>query len=148
MRASRHRLFSLVLALFPLLAEPRCVVAADPCIDLERSQAFSFEGKLTHKVFPGPPNYESVRKGDKPEPSYILQLQKQTCVSGSDEQIDRIQIFPEDADNKVLWAKLRSLIGNQVVVAGKSAFLHETGHHHAPLLLEITEIRRVPTGQR
>jgi hypothetical protein len=71
------------------------VVLADAqCINLKQSQTFSFEGKLTHKVFPGPPNYEDVRKGDKPEPSYILQLPKRTCVSGSDEKIDRVQIFP------------------------------------------------------
>jgi hypothetical protein len=53
---------------------------------------------LTYNIFPGPPNFEDVRKGDKPEPTYILQLLKPICVSGDEfidpkKQIDRIQFF-------------------------------------------------------
>ena len=46
------------------------------CLDLKQSQSFHFEGVLTYEVFPGPPNFEDVREGDKPEPTYILQLKK------------------------------------------------------------------------
>ncbi|MGP0058669.1 MAG: DUF4431 domain-containing protein [Beijerinckiaceae bacterium] len=104
---------------------------------------------LTYKVFPGPPNYQDVRKGDKPEPAYILRLERPICVSGDefidpDAKIDRIEIFPEYADtkNEALWKALRNLIGKSVAVEGKEPFGAQTGHHHAPLLLPITRITR------
>jgi hypothetical protein len=104
---------------------------------------------LTHKVFPGPPNYQDVRKGDKPETAYVLELARSICISGDqfidqNTKIDRIQIFPEYADrkNEALWSALRNLVGKSVVVEGKSPFGAQTGHHHAPLLLPITAITR------
>jgi hypothetical protein len=98
-------------------------------------------------VFPGPPKFEDVRKGDKTEPTYILQLQKPICVSGDEfidpkQQIDRIQIFPDYADkeNPELWKELRRLVGEFVAVDGSEPFGAHTGHHHAPFLLPIKEI--------
>src|SRR5215831_2641488 len=32
------------------------------CIDLKQKDALSFEGTLNYRIFPGPPNYEDVRK--------------------------------------------------------------------------------------
>jgi hypothetical protein len=149
MQRRRKLFFAAVLALVTLFAGSEGALASGPCLDIDQAQTIVFEGKLTHKIFPGPPNYEDVRRGDRPEPSYILQLQKPICVSGIDGQIDRVQIFPqEDSDNRGLWATLKSLIGKQVVVSGTSAFGAETGHHHAPLLLPITEIKRAPAEQR
>lgn len=116
------------------------------CIDLKRSQSFRFEGVLTHKVFPGAPNYEDLRKGDKPEPAYILRLRKSICVVGdefiaADKPIDRIQVFPEDANKyPMLWKELRALAGKSVTVDGTQAFGAHTGHHHAPLLVPIIKV--------
>ena len=62
----------------------RAAVASDPCIDVKQTRTFSFEGVLAYKVFAGPPNYEDVRRGDTPEPTYILQLNRPICVSGDD----------------------------------------------------------------
>ncbi len=125
--------------------------AEERCIDLKVSRTVQLRGTLTHKVFPGPPNFENLRKGDKPEPSYILRLQKPVCIIGDefieqDKLIERVQIFPEYADreNKALNRKLRNLIGKVVVVQGNSPFGAHTGHHHAPLLLPITKIEIAP----
>jgi len=129
--------------------------AADSCIDVQRAGLQSFKGKLTYKIFNGSPYYGDVRKGDTPEPTYILQLQNKVCVKGDDsisaaDRIDRIQIFPDSADNAdpSLWWKLRSLIGQQVVVEGSSPFGASTGHHHAPLLLPITTVAPVDQSIR
>jgi hypothetical protein len=138
----RHLLLSFVIALFPLFAESRVLLADERCLDLEQSQTFSFDGLLTHQMFAGPPNFESVQNGDRAEPSYILRLQKPVCVSGNAAPIDRIQIYPGDPDDKALWARLRGLIGKPVTATGNKAFEAFTGHHHAPLLLQITEVRR------
>ena len=116
------------------------------CIELKQARSFRFEGVLTRRIFPGPPNYENVRKGDRPEPAYILRLQKPVCLAGDDfinpnRQVDRVQIFPDDlGEAKPLWEALRKLIGKSVVVEGTKPFGAHTGHHHAPLLLPITKI--------
>ncbi|NVN84599.1 MAG: DUF4431 domain-containing protein [Rhodopseudomonas sp.] len=152
MTTKRKLFLAAVLVLGAPFAGPAGAAATDSCLDIDSSRTVVFDGKLTHKVFPGPPNFEDVGKGDRPEPSYILQLQKSICVVGIDKQVDRVQIFPElpeqGPDNRALWAKLKSLIGKQVTVTGTSAFTSFTGHHHAPLLLPITEIQRAPAEQR
>jgi hypothetical protein len=69
------------------------------CIDLKQANKLSFEGILNYRIFAGPPNYEDVRKGDAPEPTYILTLTEPICASG-DEFVDpgdkfhQVQIFP------------------------------------------------------
>jgi hypothetical protein len=117
------------------------------CIDLKQVQPFRFEGVLTRGIFPGPPNYENVHKGDKPEPAYILRLRKPICVMGgafvdSSKPIDRIQVFPADADTdgQSRSKDLRRLVGRSVTVEGREPFGAHTGHHHAPLLLPIANI--------
>jgi hypothetical protein len=42
---------------------------------------------LNYRIFAGPPNYEDVRKGDTPEPIYILTLAEPICAS-RDEFVD------------------------------------------------------------
>ncbi len=138
------------LALVAALGMGAALVGAsasdNTCLDLKESQTISFEGVLTQKIFPGPPNYEDVRKGDKPEPTYILQLKKPICVLGDEfinpkKQIDRVQVFPDaDDNNKSLWNELRKLVDKIVVVDGNKPFGAHTGHHHAPLLLPITKV--------
>ena len=70
------------------------------CIDLKKTDTLSFEGTLNYRIFPGPPNYEDVRKGDTPEPTYIHKLEEPVCATGDEfvdqnVKFDRIQIFPE-----------------------------------------------------
>lgn len=121
--------------------------AAEPCLDLKASKVVRLEGTLTRKIFPGPPNYADVRKGDKAEPAYILQLKQPICVAGDEfidanKRIDRVQIFSEfeEKDNKALARELRRSVGRVVVVEGASPFGAHTGHHHAPLLLPISKM--------
>src|SRR6516225_253302 len=69
------------------------------CIDLKQKDALSFEGTLNYRIFPGPPNYEDVRKGDTPEPTYILKLGDPICATGDEladknVKFDRTQILP------------------------------------------------------
>jgi hypothetical protein len=107
----------------------------------------SFEGTLNYRIFAGPPNYQDVRKGDTPEPTYILKLAEPICVSGDEfidpgDKFDQVQIFSEPSDKaaQALSRDLRRLVGKRVVVEGTSPFGAHTGHHHAPLMLPITRI--------
>ena len=117
------------------------------CIDLKRTSSFSFEGTLSYSIFAGPPNYEDVRKGDAPEATYLLKLDASICATGDDflkpeQRFDRIQVYPADSGvaGRFLSRDLRRLVGKRVMVEGNSAFGAHTGHHHAPLLLPITNI--------
>src|ERR1700747_3213015 len=98
------------------------------CIDLKQKDTLSFEGTLNYRIFPGPPSYEDVRKGDTPEPTYILKLEEPICATGGEfvdqnVKFDRIQRFPESGKaGQALWRDLRGLIGQRVVVAGTGAF--------------------------
>jgi hypothetical protein len=116
------------------------------CIDLKQKETLSFEGTLNYRIYPGPPNYADVRKGDTPEPTYILKLGEPICATGDEFidqnlKFDRIQIFPESGKAaQALWRDLRGFIGQRVLVAGTGAFGRHTGHHHAPLMLPIASV--------
>jgi hypothetical protein len=117
------------------------------CIDLKQTSSFSFEGTLSYRIFAGPPNYEDVRKGDTPEPTYLLKLDAPICATGDEslnpsDRFDRLQVYPADSGviGRFLSRDLRRFVGKRVVVEGNSAFGAHTGHHHAPLMLPITKI--------
>ncbi len=103
------------------------------CLDLRQTNVLSLEGTLNYRIFAGPPNYEDVRKGDTPEPTYILTLAEPICASGDEfvdprDKFSQVQVFPESSD-KAGTALSRDL----------RRWAH-TGHHHAPLMLPITRI--------
>src|SRR5262245_58908661 len=133
----------LLAAGFALRVAP---VVADDCIDVGKGP-FSFQGTLTYRIFPGPPNYQDVRKGDAPEPTYVLALDVPVCGSGDafldpKAPFDRIQVSPAGTvqDTPTMLGDLRRLIGRRVVAEGVSAFGAHTGHHHAPLVLLVTRV--------
>jgi len=84
----------------------------------------TLEGTLVRRTFPGPPNYESIRKGDRPETAWILELGAPVCV------------YPDSAEPDILW-------GKEVIVMGTLYGVH-TGHHHTPVLLTIESIEKAP----
>src|SRR5260370_17828069 len=94
------------------------------CIDLKQTDTLSFEGTLNYRIFPGPLNYEDVRKGDTPEPTYILKLEEPVCATGDEfvdqnVKFDRIPIFPESGKaGQALWRDLLALIFRTHVLAG------------------------------
>ncbi len=137
-------------AVVPSLCFSICAAALSAnaaCIDLKQTTSLSFEGALSYRIFAGPPNYEDVRKGDTPEPAYILSLDAPICATGDEfpnpeKPFDKVQIYPAETDGAghALWRDLRQLVGKRVSVEGKSAFGAHSGHHHAPLLLPIIRI--------
>ena len=97
------------------------------CLDLKQTNVLSFEGTLNYRIFAGPPNYEDVRRGDTPEPTYILTLAESICANGDEfvdprDKFDQVQIFPESSDQAApaLSRDLRRWIGKRVVVEGAS----------------------------
>ena len=77
----------------------------------------------------------------RPETPYILRLASNVCLAAKnrEEAVRRartIHIF--SADEK-LQPAFRRLVGKTVVVRG-SPFIAHTAHHHAPIVMQITEI--------
>ena len=99
-------------------------------------------GKLVRKVFPGPPSYESVQKGDEAEVVWLVKLDSPLCVKADIVQPD---LNPEHKNVRLvqlvldgaLLDRAKSLRGKYVVASG-SLFGAHTGHHRTPLLLRAT----------
>jgi hypothetical protein len=102
------------------------------------------DGTLIRKTFPGPPNYESVKKGDTPETYWLLNLFHPICVSKDEREPD---LNPEQTGvgviqlvvDPLLYKTHSRLIGKRVVTTG-TLFGSHTGHHHAPVLLKVTSL--------
>ncbi len=67
-------LFCAALGLPSQAAEETCLKYEPTTIELT--------GTIKPVTFPGPPNYQSVREGDKPERYWVLYLLKPICVDG------------------------------------------------------------------
>jgi len=119
-----------------------------------QSQCLSYEpavvtlsGTVVRKTFPGPPNYESVKKGDRPETSWFLDLPETVCVNESQTEpnlnpkqngIHEIQLVlkPEQYQHK-------GMVGRKVLATG-TLFGEHTGHHHTPVLLMVSTLDEPP----
>ena len=140
---------ALTLAIVVLMGLSSSRISAQPGI---AAQCFEYEpkvitlvGTLRRETHAGPPNYESVRRGDKPETIWVLRLSKPICVKGFDDINVRednqreVQLVLEPEQ----FEKYRRLIGQRVTVMGKLFHAH-TGHHHKQLLLSTAEIKNRP----
>ena len=116
--------------------------AAAQCLEYE-PKVVSLSGTVVQETHPGPPNYESVANGDKPEIIWVLKLKAPVCVLAANE-IDvrensqtEIQLVLDQGQ----YNKYRGLLGQSVTVTGK-LFHGHTGHHHKQLLLRTSEINK------
>ena len=128
-------------------------LAGAACIDVRLPDPLSFAGTLSYQLFSGPPNYEDIKKGDKPERAYIIQLDRPICATGDEfldgkEMFDRVQLLTDDSStaSRTAAQSLQPLDGKRVVVSGKSGFGAQTGHHHAPLLMTLVSIKADTTS--
>ena len=99
------------------------------------------KGTIRQHTFPGPPNYESVAKGDRAERVLLLHLAEPICVSASSEWeketgVSDLQLV--FINNHSRFGK--SLAGRKVAVTGTLYHQH-TGHHHTKVLLKVTGIK-------
>ena len=113
-----------------------------PEADLEKERRQVLDD-LDRVVFAGPPNFEDVRKGDAPEPTYVLRLDHRICITGDDfadpaTMFDAVHLVAEH-DN---WAPLRANLHRRVTVTLVRPMGAETGHHHEPLVAWVTRTWR------
>src|ERR1700741_2858496 len=132
----------------PMLALAALLAAAAPapgCLDasLDHDLPVNFTGRLERHVFPGPPNYESIRRGDRPEPTYILILDRPICLT-EDTGIGpprapfrRVQLYTGRAAR---GPRRRPAVGHRVRISG-NGFPAHNGHHHEPLIVDVASLQ-------
>lgn len=114
-----------------------------PCYDLSKGEPKSLNGKLTYVIYAGPPNFESVQKGDAPESTYVLELKNPICLSGDDYfanpklRFNKVHLV----STKETSHQLKSSINQNVTVSLKDQFAAHTAHHHQPLVAWVTSVR-------
>ncbi|QCI68482.1 hypothetical protein [Phreatobacter stygius] len=126
------------------------------CTNVGGNATSRFTGRLSHHVFPGPPGYQDVRRGDAREPAYILTLRQQTCVNAEGDEalqrvrLDRIHLRLDNRNprSRTAYRGLRRFIGQDVSVTGTDGFGEHTGHHRAPLVLTVVGVAARPGPDR
>ncbi|RZI80467.1 MAG: DUF4431 domain-containing protein [Rubrivivax sp.] len=115
------------------LAEPHCNREHD---------TVTLTGHLSRKTYAGPPNFESIRRGDAREVTPVLLVKPALCIWMPGEG--------EDARGKAHHVKVIQLLDAEQLLPpepsqGRHRFtgrlmLAETGHHHEAVLMEVEAI--------
>ncbi len=127
-----------------LMADSFYSASAQKCFEYD-GPTVTLTGKLTSKVFPGPPNYESIRKGDQKETATILIVTRPICTTTKDPESHG---DPERGQRAIqlvvlkheIWPIIRRLMGKRATVSG-TLFHWNTGHHHTKVLMEVAQVR-------
>lgn len=137
-RKTYVRLFAVLVLL--LLHSFAASAQREECLSYD-PEVVQLIGTISKKTFPGPPNYESVRKGDKPETYWVLHLPDTVCTQPSGDNdgetaVTDLQLIL----TRKQYALYRKFLGRRVNVSGKLSRAI-TGHHYTPVLMEVTGIR-------
>jgi len=110
-------------------------------------KAISLRGKLTFRLYPGPPEYGSVENGDYPEYGWFLQMDRPSFQIASTTLLPGLALSPADIMSHSNWYEVQlGLLSsddfcckhvNQDVVVEGYLFHAHTGHHHAPFLMDV-----------
>lgn len=132
-------MWRILIVIGVLSAIPRPASVAAACLEYE---LVSLSGRLVRQTYPGPPDFESVTKGDEPQVIWVLLLDSRICVVDSDPRYPReynereVQLVLE-ADR---YAQYRNLVGEKVTATGK--LLHGGARYQKRLVLAASEIKR------
>lgn len=121
-------------------------LSAMPCGAYDQGRCLKYEtvsltGTLVRQTYAGPPDYESVTKGDRPQVIWVLQLDRTVCVVDPDPRYPReyyemeIQLVP-GAESGL---QFQNLLGARVIVTGK--LLPGGAKYDKRLVLEATEMK-------
>jgi uncharacterized protein DUF4431 len=132
-----------VLLIAFILLGANSSVSAQECVKC--GTTVSLAGTIRARVFPGPPNYESIKRGDRKERAIILRLAAPMCTAGDDpagvdvpeNNIRDLQLVITNAAH---WKVVERRLGKRVAVSG-SLFHSHTGHHRTKVLIKVDELK-------
>lgn len=131
----------LVAAGAPPLAGPG---VADSCYHY-RPAPVSLTGRLIQRTLPGPPNYQSIKRGDRPQVVDLLILDAPICTipdykdspnTDAFQGQDTVQVRRAEAT----WREVRRLTGRRVMVSGTLAEW-ALGPDRTPVVIDPTAVR-------
>ncbi|HZI22133.1 MAG TPA: DUF4431 domain-containing protein [Gemmatimonadales bacterium] len=105
----------------------------------------SLTGRLMQRTMPGPPHYDSFRRGDRPEVVDFLILDAPICTipdykdspnTDAFQRQDTLQVRKQDAT----WREVRRLTGQRVTVTG-TLVEWALGRDRTPVVLDPTAVR-------
>jgi hypothetical protein len=134
-----------VLAVLLAAAAPSAPATACLHTSAERDLPVTLSGRLESHVYPGPPNYESIRGGDRAEGAYILVLDRPICIDDGGEfgnaraPFRRVHIYTA---RDALQPRLQAAVGHRIRISGQG-FAAWTAHHRAPLVVEVRALGRI-----
>lgn len=129
---------SLIATISVALASICTGVQAVPCQSARTGEEVVLSGFVARKLYPGPPLYES---GSKMETVKVLRLKMPICalpdlpLSQKTTHFEQVQLSFSTINQSVLN---RMRVGSCLSVKG-FLFAAESGHHHTPLVLDVTE---------
>lgn len=126
-----HGYAALILA--PIWASS---AAANECPSFS-GREWELTGHLVNAVTPGPPNYESLTRGDRPVTRWYLQLRWPVCFAEY-QHLTRLQLslMPQEAE------KYRQFLGKEIIVNG-TLVEGEPGRHTTSLVMNVSSLVRL-----
>ena len=116
----------------------------DDCLTYE-NVTVELTGRIIIKTVPGPPNYESIEQGDKPEKPWILRLSKPICMNADkDDEFNVAEASVSDIHlvlHPEQYRKLRTIMRTGPVTLRGTLFHSFNAHHHAKVLMSVTGIK-------
>ena len=141
-------MFARLSILLLLLAAGFSTASGQNCF--EYGPSVTLTGTVSSRVFAGPPNYESIKRGDRKETATILNLASPVCTSTTSNTADSFDVAETDIREVQLvitkpedWKTLKRLRGKPVVVTGTLFHAH-TGHHRTKILITVDELNVKP----
>ncbi len=128
----------------PVLARPG---VTDSCYHYRPAPA-SLTGRLIQRTLPGPPNYQSIARGDRPQVVDLLILETPICTIPDYKDSPNTDAFQGQDTVQVrraesTWREVRRLSGRRVVVTGTLAEW-ALGPDRTPVVIDPTEVRPAP----
>lgn len=117
------------------------------CLKYE-TENIELVGTIFSKVFAGPPNYKSIKAGDRKEMATILKLKSSVCTSADDDprsfnvaetDIRQIQLVITSPE---IWRTIRKNRGKLFRAKG-TLFHGHTGYHRTKVLLAVTDLETI-----
>lgn len=136
-------MFTRLSILLLLLAAGFSTASGQSC--LEYGPVVSLTGTLSSRVFAGPPNYESIKRGDRKETAIILTLASPVCITAGDPanlfdvaetDIHEVQLVIGKPEH---WKTFKRLRAKPVIISGTLFHAH-TGHHRTKILVIVAEL--------
>jgi hypothetical protein len=130
----------LLLCLVALGCPAIRAASKDGCFAYD-TETVRLSGRAQLKAVPGPPEYESIAKGDRREYAWLLHLAKPICTeaSGDDEAEANVKTLHLVLRGKQ-FKQLRSQMKKGRVSLTGTLFHSHTAHHRTSVLLDVKRI--------